>query len=127
MELLLHGGPQSAGWRSLPIWKALQAAFAFSPQEYTLNPLRYDLRKMKGHGLLERTGQHYAYRLPQRAPGSAPCSSCFTSASAVPWPTACFITDPDAVPNQPSKSKAPTTRLMPLFKTSLIWSPPEQI
>ena len=37
MELLLHGGPQLAGWRSIQIWKALQAAFALSPQEYTLN------------------------------------------------------------------------------------------
>jgi hypothetical protein len=34
-----------------------------SPQAYTLNQLRYDLRKMKGHGLLERVGKHYAYRL----------------------------------------------------------------
>jgi hypothetical protein len=25
--------------------------------------LRYDLRKMKGHGLLERDGRRYAYRL----------------------------------------------------------------
>ena len=66
MEVLLHGGPPLAGWRSIQIWKALQAAFALSPQEYTLNQLRYDLRKMKGHGLLERTGKHYAYRLTQK-------------------------------------------------------------
>ena len=66
MELLLHGGPPLAGWRSIQIWKALQAAFALSPQEYTLHQLRYDLRKMKAHGLLERTGKHYAYRLTQK-------------------------------------------------------------
>jgi hypothetical protein len=28
--------------------------------------LRYDLRKMKGHGLLERAGKHYAYRLTEK-------------------------------------------------------------
>jgi hypothetical protein len=28
-----------------------------------LNQLRYDLRKLKGHGLLERDGSRYAYRL----------------------------------------------------------------
>jgi hypothetical protein len=66
MEVLLHGGPQLAGWRTLQIWQALQAAFALSPQDYTLNQLRYDLRKMKGHGLLERVGKQYAYRLTEK-------------------------------------------------------------
>jgi hypothetical protein len=28
-----------------------------------LNQLRYDLRKLKGHGLLERDGSRYAYQL----------------------------------------------------------------
>ena len=31
--------------------------------DYTLNQLRYDLRKMKAHGLLERIGRSYRYRL----------------------------------------------------------------
>ena len=30
---------------------------------YGLNQLRYDLRKLKGHGLFERDGSRYAYRL----------------------------------------------------------------
>ena len=28
-----------------------------------MNQLRYDLRKLKGHGLLERDGSRYAYQL----------------------------------------------------------------
>ena len=66
MEVLLHGGPQLAGWRTSQIWQALQTAFSLSPQDYTLNQLRYDLRKMKGHGLLERVGKQYAYRLTEK-------------------------------------------------------------
>jgi hypothetical protein len=31
-----------------------------------LNKLRYDLRKLKGHGLLERDGSRYAYRLTSK-------------------------------------------------------------
>jgi hypothetical protein len=65
MEVLLHGGPQIAGWRTIHIWQALQSAFSLSPQDYTLNQLRYDLRKMKGHGLLERIDKRYAYRLTE--------------------------------------------------------------
>jgi hypothetical protein len=34
-----------------------------SPKNYGLSQLRYDLRKLKGHGLLERDGRRYAYRL----------------------------------------------------------------
>ena len=30
---------------------------------YRLNQLRYDLRKLKGHGLLQREPSRYAYRL----------------------------------------------------------------
>ena len=37
--------------------------FQLSPERYGLNQLRYDLRKMKAHGLLERDGRRYAYRL----------------------------------------------------------------
>jgi hypothetical protein len=66
MEVLLHGGSQLNGWRSVQIWEAVRSAFALSPQAYTLNQLRYDLRKMKGHGLLQRVGQHYAYRLTEK-------------------------------------------------------------
>lgn len=66
MEVLLHGGSQLNGWRSVQIWEAVRSAFALSPQAYTLNQLRYDLRKMKGHGLLERVGNHYAYRLTEK-------------------------------------------------------------
>jgi hypothetical protein len=44
----------------------VQSAFDLSPQTYTLNQLRYDLHKMKGHGLLERVGRQYAYRLTDK-------------------------------------------------------------
>jgi hypothetical protein len=63
MEVLLHGGSQSNGWRTAQIWQAILTAFALTPQNYTLNQLRYDLRKMKAHGLLERVGKHYDYCL----------------------------------------------------------------
>jgi len=33
---------------------------------YGLNQLRYDLRKLRGHGLIERDGSRYAYRLTQK-------------------------------------------------------------
>jgi len=66
MEVLLHAGPQLAAWRTAQIWQAIRTTFVLSPEGYTLNQLRYDLRKMKGHGLLERVDKHYAYRLTEK-------------------------------------------------------------
>ena len=33
---------------------------------YGLNQLRYDLRKLRAHGLLQRDGRRYAYRLTDK-------------------------------------------------------------
>jgi hypothetical protein len=45
---------------------AILAAFALTPSSYTLTQLRYDLRKMKAHGIIERDGSRYAYRLTDK-------------------------------------------------------------
>jgi hypothetical protein len=63
MEVLLHGGTQVGGWTAKEIHEAVLTTFGLSEKRYRLNQLRYDLRKLKGHGLLERDGSHYAYRL----------------------------------------------------------------
>jgi hypothetical protein len=63
MEVLLHGGGQVSGWTAKEIHAAVLATFSLSDKRYRLNQLRYDLRKLKGHALLERDGSRYAYRL----------------------------------------------------------------
>jgi hypothetical protein len=65
-EVLLHGGPQIGGWTTRQIHRAVLASFDLSEKAYGLNQLRYDLRKLKGHGLIERDGSRYAYRLSQK-------------------------------------------------------------
>ena len=66
MEVLLHGGMQLNGWRSADIHPAILASFGLSADQYALTQLRYDLRKMKAHGLLERHGGRYLYRLTEK-------------------------------------------------------------
>ena len=66
LEVLLHGGPQIGGWTARQIHHAVLASFDLSEKTYGLNQLRYDLRKLKGHGLIERDGSRYAYRLTQK-------------------------------------------------------------
>jgi hypothetical protein len=63
MEVLLHGGTTVGGWTAKQIHQAALTTFELSANTYGLNQLRYDLRKLKGHGLLEREDRRYAYRL----------------------------------------------------------------
>src|SRR6201986_3232774 len=63
LEVLLHGGSQVGGWTAKQIHHAVSTPFPLSDSTYGLNQLRYDLRKLKAHGLLQRDGSCYAYRL----------------------------------------------------------------
>src|SRR5262249_40619560 len=63
LEVLLHGGTQVGGWTAREIHQAVLTTFDLSDAAYGLNQLRYDLRKLKAHALLERDGARYAYRL----------------------------------------------------------------
>jgi len=63
LEVLLHGGNTVGGWTAKQIHEAVLTTFQLSPKTYGLNQLRYDLRKLKGHGLLQRDGRRYSYLL----------------------------------------------------------------
>jgi hypothetical protein len=66
LEVLMHGSTHVGGWTAREIHQAVRTAFDLSDAAYGLNQLRYDLRKLKGHGLLERDGSRYAYRLTSK-------------------------------------------------------------
>ena len=66
LEVLLHAGTQVGGWTTREIHQAILTTFHLSADTYSLNQLRYDLRKIKGHGLLERDGTRYAYLLTRK-------------------------------------------------------------
>jgi len=66
LEVLLHGGNTVGGWTARQIHEAVLTTFQLSAKAYGLNQLRYDLRKLKGHGLLERDGRRYAYQLTDK-------------------------------------------------------------
>jgi hypothetical protein len=63
LEVLLHGSTHLGGWTAREIHQAVLTTFGLSEAAYGLNQLRYDLRKLKAHGLLERDGTRYVYRL----------------------------------------------------------------
>jgi hypothetical protein len=64
LEVLLRRAGGSFGpWRTDTLRAAILDEFALSPRQYTLNQIRYDLRKLAAHGLIERIEHTYSYRL----------------------------------------------------------------
>ena len=101
MEILLHGGTTIGGWTAKQIYDALLTAFQLSAARYGLNQLRYDLRKMKAHGLIERDGKRYAYRLTDKGTKTALTFVLFHQRLCGPLANSLFHHPPnsDARPN----------------------------
>ncbi len=66
MEVLIHSGASISSWRIHPLHQTLLKTFGLPSHTYTLTQLRYDLRKMKAHGLIQRDPQHYCYRFTEK-------------------------------------------------------------
>ena len=106
MEVLLHGGSQLAGWRTAQIHDCIRAAFGVSAEPYTLTQLRYDVRKMKGHGLLERDGRRYCYRLTEKGKRVAAMFVLFHQRICGPLANSLFHHRPEKTTKPPANIEA---------------------
>ena len=111
LEVLLHGGSQLNGWHTVQIWEAIHSAFDLSPETYTLNQLRYDLRKLKAHGLLARVGRQYAYRLTDKGMRVAALFVLFHKRICGPLANTLFHNRPTLKPKPPYSHCKDRTRL----------------
>jgi hypothetical protein len=66
LEALLHPGTFVADWTSRAVHTRLLARHRLTETEYRLSQLRYDLGKLRAHGLVERLGTSRRYRLTAR-------------------------------------------------------------
>jgi len=103
MEVLLHGGPQLVGWRTAQIHTAILEAFGLTTDTYSLTQLRYDVRKMKAHGLLQREGRSYAYRLTETGTKVAAMFVLFHQRVCGPLANTLFHHRPTVTSNPPAK------------------------
>jgi len=110
LEVLLHSGSHVGGWTAKQIHHAVLTTFDLSDRAYRLNQLRYDLRKLKGHGLLQRDGSRYAYRLTPKGGQVGLLFLFFTNGCAARSPIAASTTAPTPSTSRPASSKPPTTR-----------------
>jgi hypothetical protein len=106
LEVLLHNGSTVGGWTAKQIHEAVLTTFQLSQKSYGLNQLRYDLRKLKGHGLLERDGRCYAYRLSAKGVDVALLFLFFHKRLCGPLANSRFHHKPDAADRPNSKLEA---------------------
>jgi len=126
METLMHGGTTVGGWRAKDIHDAVLTAFGISADRYGLNQLRYDLRKMKAHGLLERDGKRYAYRLSDKRNQGRLMFVLFHKQLCGPLATASFTTSQMLLHARKANSKPHFTRpTIPSATSSSYWRLPE--
>jgi hypothetical protein len=106
MEVLLHGGSQLAGWRTADIHRAVLEAFTIKPEAYSMTQLRYDVRKLRAHGLLEREGRRYCYRLTNKGVKVAAMFVLFHKRVCGPVANTLFHHRPSKTPTPPAKIEA---------------------
>jgi hypothetical protein len=106
MEVLLHGSHTVGGGTAHQIHQAVVTTFQLSPKTYGLNQLRYDLRKLKGHSLLERDGRRYAYRLTSKGVQVALLFLFFHKRLCGPLANSRFHHQPDSAHQPNSKLEA---------------------
>ena len=63
LETLLHSGGLVGDWTTRELHEHVLRRHRLSEQDYTLGQLRYDLGKLRAHGLAERLGTSRRYRL----------------------------------------------------------------
>ena len=106
MEILLHGGSQLAGWRTAQMHRAVLEAFAVTADTYSLTQLRYDVRTLRAHGLLEREGRSYSYRLTEKGRKVAALFVLFQKRVCGPLANTLFHHRPTKTATLPAKIEA---------------------
>jgi hypothetical protein len=105
MEIFLHHGSHLAGWRTSDLQRAVLEAFGLTPQTYSLTQLRYDVRKLKAHGLAHREGRTYRYRLTDKGRKVAALFVLFHKRICGPVAHTLFAPAPIATPTAATAAK----------------------
>ena len=105
-EVMLHASTTVSGWSAAQLHQAVLQTYRLAPDSYRLPQLRYDLRKLKAHGLLERDGKRYAYRLTDKGLKAALLFLFFHKRIAGPLAHSLFHHHPNARHQPQSKLEA---------------------
>lgn len=96
LEVLLQvAGQACGGWSARQLHQRVLERFELRPADYKLSALRYDLRKLKAHGLVERVGKSYRWRLTRKGQKAAVLLTLWRKRIYGPLADAAFGRRPD--------------------------------
>jgi len=106
LEVLLHAGSRITGWSARRIHQTVLTSFQIKPACYTFNQLRYDLRKLKAHGVVQRDCRCYSYQLTDKGIQVALLFLFFHQRLCGPLANSRFHHQPDPAHSPDSKLEA---------------------
>jgi hypothetical protein len=95
--------------------------FQLTEKAYGLNQLRYELRKLKGHGLLERDGSRYTYRLTSKGIQVALLFLIFHKRLCGPLANSRFHHQPDPIHPPRERTRSCLSRVSIIPSANMPW------
>jgi len=103
LQVFLGRGAGSLGaWSAKELRQAILDTFELKAQQYSANALRYDLRKLRAHGLIERLPHTHRYRLTAKGQKVAILMTLLRKRLYGPLAASAFVHQPAAEPQPPT-------------------------
>jgi len=118
LEVLLRRGAGSlGGWSTKELRAAILDTFELKPIRYRLSAIRYDLRKLRAHALIERLPHAHRYRLTTKGQKAALLMSLLRKRLYGPLAASAFTHKPAPQPLPTSRIEAAYRKADQAFQT----------
>jgi hypothetical protein len=101
-RLLGRGAGSLGGWNAKELRSAILDTFELKATQYSINALRYDLRKLRAHSLIERLPHSHRYRLTSKGQKVALLMTLLRKRLYGPLAASAFIHKPASDPLPPT-------------------------
>lgn len=103
LQLLLgQGAGCLGGWSASQLRSAILDTFELRATQYSLSAIRYDLRKLRAHGLIERLSHTHRYRLTAKGQKAAILMTLLRKRLYGPLAASAFVHKPASEPVPPT-------------------------
>jgi DNA-binding transcriptional ArsR family regulator len=97
-----RGAGSLGGWSAKELRSAILETFELRANQYSLSAIRYDLRKLRAHGLIERLPHTHRYRLTAKGQRVAILMTLLRKRLYGPLAASAFVHKPAAQPLPPT-------------------------
>lgn len=104
--LLGRGAGSLGGWSAKELRSAILDTFEIKASQYSVSAIRYDLRKLRAHGLIERIPQTHRYRFTTKGQKVAILMTLLRKRVYGPLAASAFVHSPAPEPLPTSKIEA---------------------